>query len=83
MLAYRAHVDAAMDGALARDDLRDAILLGLHHEQQHQELILTDIKHAFFCNPLLPAYRDDAPAAARRAGAGVDCNARRRGADRP
>jgi ergothioneine biosynthesis protein EgtB len=57
--AYRAHVDAAM--VLACDDARfhDAITLGLHHEQQHQELILTDIKHAFFCNPLLPAYRDE------------------------
>jgi ergothioneine biosynthesis protein EgtB len=56
VLAWRAHVDAAMADVLADPALADAILLGLHHEQQHQELILTDIKHAFFANPLLPAY---------------------------
>jgi ergothioneine biosynthesis protein EgtB len=55
--AYRAHVDRAMLEACRDDGLRDLITLGLHHEQQHQELILTDIKHAFFSNPLLPAYR--------------------------
>jgi ergothioneine biosynthesis protein EgtB len=58
--AYRAHVDAAMVEACADNALHDPITLGLHHEQQHQELILTDIKHAFFSNPLLPAYRGDA-----------------------
>jgi ergothioneine biosynthesis protein EgtB len=56
VMAYRAHVDAAMGEACADPALADLIVLGLHHEQQHQELILTDIKHAFFSNPLLPAY---------------------------
>src|SRR5436190_15603441 len=50
--AYRAHVDAAMIALCAEPDLQDIIALGLNHEQQHQELILTDIKHAFFQNPL-------------------------------
>ena len=64
VLAWRAHVDAAMLEACADESLADAVTLGLHHEQQHQELILTDIKHAFFSNPLLPAYRAAAPRAA-------------------
>jgi ergothioneine biosynthesis protein EgtB len=59
--AYRAHVDAAMAEACEDESLHALITLGLHHEQQHQELILTDIKHAFFSNPLLPAYRDAIP----------------------
>jgi ergothioneine biosynthesis protein EgtB len=61
VLAYRAHVDAAMAKACDDEMLADPITLGLHHEQQHQELILTDIKHAFFSNPLLPAYQGQVP----------------------
>src|ERR1700743_2797949 len=44
VMAYRAHVDAAMAEACADPALADLIVLGLNHEQQHQELILTDIK---------------------------------------
>jgi ergothioneine biosynthesis protein EgtB len=66
--AYRAHVDAAMQEACADPAFHDAITLGLHHEQQHQELILTDIKHAFFCNPLLPAYSNILPACSAGTG---------------
>lgn len=57
---YRAQVDARMAELLeSTDDPRPAALveLGLNHEQQHQELILTDIKHAFGANPIRPAYR--------------------------
>jgi ergothioneine biosynthesis protein EgtB len=63
VLAYRDHVDAAMEKLLADASGEELALaeLGLHHEQQHQELILTDIKHAFFCNPLLPAYGEAPP----------------------
>jgi len=64
--AYRAHIDRAMAEACGDESVHDKILLGLNHEQQHQELILTDIKHALFANPLLPAYRA-APAAAATA----------------
>ncbi len=59
--AYRAHVDAAMRPLLARgdDDIRARVELGLHHEQQHQELVVTDLKYTLGTNPLRPAYRDD------------------------
>ncbi len=63
VLEYRAEVDARMAERFAADDLDTQVarvlLLGTHHEQQHQELLLTDIKHAFWCNPLAPAYRED------------------------
>ena len=61
--AYREHVDARMAELIERsgDDTEFGFLLelGLNHEQQHQELILTDIKHALSLNPLCPAYRED------------------------
>jgi ergothioneine biosynthesis protein EgtB len=56
---YRAKVDEAIGDWLSREvdaTTMGIIELGLEHEQQHQELLLTDIKHAFFINPLLPAY---------------------------
>lgn len=56
VLAYRSHVDAAMEALLQRPDLRSLIELGMSHEQQHQELLLTDLKHALSCNPLGPLY---------------------------
>lgn len=59
VLAYRADVDRRMLRVLANGQaggLADVVELGLHHEQQHQELLLTDIKHLLSCNPLAPAY---------------------------
>ncbi len=57
---YRAHVDAALDRLLGEaggpPPSAGLIELGIQHEQQHQELILTDIQHALSLNPLLPAY---------------------------
>jgi ergothioneine biosynthesis protein EgtB len=58
--AYRRQVDQAMHHLLESEQsgsVADLIVLGLHHEQQHQELILTDIKHALAINPLSTAYR--------------------------
>jgi ergothioneine biosynthesis protein EgtB len=60
ILAFRAHVDEEMERLLARslnNEVSRRIVLGLNHEQQHQELVLTDTKHAFFLNPLRPAYQ--------------------------
>ncbi len=59
ILAYRTHVDSAIERLLqhpAEDEAARRIALGIEHEQQHQELIATDIKHALFTNPLHPAY---------------------------
>jgi ergothioneine biosynthesis protein EgtB len=61
---YRAHVNEAMRDLLQRvgEDAHHPahalIELGLHHEQQHQELLVTDIKHVFWMNPLRPVYRE-------------------------
>jgi ergothioneine biosynthesis protein EgtB len=63
ILAYRAAVDAAMEDLAAGDlpeDARTRIILGLNHEQQHQELLITDIKHAFWSDPLHPVYAEGA-----------------------
>jgi ergothioneine biosynthesis protein EgtB len=73
--AYRAHVDAGMARLVeAGAAPADLLILGLHHEQQHQELILMDIKHVFSVNPLKPAYvpPPKAQGAAGRAPAWLD-----------
>ena len=61
VLAYRHYVDEHMQSLLEMDGLSGEIKklaeLGMNHEQQHQELIVTDIKHAFWSNPLRPAYQ--------------------------
>ncbi|HTF70225.1 MAG TPA: ergothioneine biosynthesis protein EgtB [Edaphobacter sp.] len=57
--AYRAHVDSSIEQLLqhpVEDEAARRIALGIEHEQQHQELIATDIKHGLFTNPLHPAY---------------------------
>lgn len=63
--AFRAHVDDGVERLIAAAtdaqwlEMVRILEIGLHHEQQHQELILTDILHAFGENPIAPAYRDD------------------------
>ena len=64
---YRARIDAAMTELLTNHQLPQVseiemrTILGCHHEEQHQELLLTDIKYNFFFNPLRPAYDDRLP----------------------
>src|SRR5271154_2289842 len=73
ILAYRQHVEDGMRRLLRThpaEEVASRIVLGLHHEQQHQELLATDIKHALWTNPLRPAYVDEtvdfnAPAAGK------------------
>jgi len=75
---YRAHIDEAVYELMAYPmdpEAANRILLGLHHEQQHQELLVTDLKHAWSSNPIHPVYRpykpdDGARALARWIGFG-------------
>ncbi len=60
IIEFRAHVDHDMERLFnlsVDEEMSRRVMLGLNHEQQHQELALTDIKHAFFSNPLHPSYR--------------------------
>ena len=63
---YRRHVDENMQQLLGSNHASETVLalaeLGRNHEQQHQELLITDIKHGFWSNPLHPAYQPDAVA---------------------
>ena len=68
ILDWRAHVSEAITPMLTAPEHQDLIALGVAHEQQHIELLLTDIKHALFQNPLGPAMWEGAPEAAMSAG---------------
>jgi ergothioneine biosynthesis protein EgtB len=60
ILEYRRHVEESMARLIERgmpQEVEERVVLGLHHEQQHQELLAYDIKNAFWANPLHPAYR--------------------------
>jgi ergothioneine biosynthesis protein EgtB len=78
--AYRIHVDTAVDRLLAEatdadwPEIHRVLEIGLNHEQQHQELLLTDILHAFAQNPIAPCYDADwiAPQARSSAGGFVE-----------
>ena len=70
---FRRHVDAAMTDLLADppEEVLDLVELGLHHEQQHQELLLMDIKHVLSVNPLAPAYGEHLAGPGALPGPGV------------
>ena len=66
VLAYRKHVDSEITQLLSGDhpklkEIEELVELGCHHEQQHQELLLTDIKFILGTNPYFPAYTDQFP----------------------
>ncbi|HAU22964.1 MAG TPA: ergothioneine biosynthesis protein EgtB [Erythrobacter sp.] len=61
IIAWRDHVDDAITPLLDDPKLADSIALAIAHEEQHQELLLTDIKHALFQNPIGPAMWEGAP----------------------
>jgi ergothioneine biosynthesis protein EgtB len=71
---YRAsidsHIDDLLSGADERllDEIEPIVVLGIHHEQQHQELLISDIKHVFAQNPLCPVFRDVALASSQSIG---------------
>ena len=83
---YRRHVDEAMRDLLALPltaETLDLVELGIHHEQQHQELLLMDIKHVLSKNPMRPAYREahehvgrDGQAGARKQAGGRQAGGR-------
>ncbi len=67
VIAYRKHVDtrlADLEGSPRLAEVAAALELGKNHEQQHQELLLTDVKHLFGVNPLRPTYRRNETGAA-------------------
>ncbi len=61
---YRASIDSHIENLLSNaddkllDEIEPIVILGIHHEQQHQELLVTDIKHVFAQNPLHPVFRE-------------------------
>ena len=69
---YRALIDSHIDDLLSDadeallDEIEPILVLGMHHEQQHQELLITDIKHVFAQNPLYPVFRPGRDGALRR-----------------
>jgi len=72
---YRASIDSHIDDLLSNhdnsllDEVEPILVLGIHHEQQHQELLITDIKHVFAQNPLYPVFRSGREGALRRSDA--------------
>lgn len=75
VLDYRRHVELAMEELFNRglpDEADRRLVLGLNHEQQHQELLAYDIKHAFWTNPLHPIYQKKGPALDTGVAGGVE-----------